>query len=84
LDDFIERCLRERAKLISVVGDECSLIEDLIDEIVVGDASDDSRDVSTSSHPGESLDEMIAVASSGRATVHCWPIPRLAAAFAVV
>jgi hypothetical protein len=64
LDDFVERCLRERVRLIAVMGDECSLIEDLIDEIVVGDASDDSRDILTSSHPGESLDEVIGFASS--------------------
>ena len=44
------------------VGKDCALIEDIIDEIVVGDGSDNTRFILTSSHPGESLEEVLQFA----------------------
>jgi hypothetical protein len=58
LTQFIE----DGVRFVGVVGQDCRLVEDLIDELVVGDASDPSRFLLTSSHPGESLEEAIAFA----------------------
>jgi hypothetical protein len=62
LADFVERCLRDDVALIAVVGDGCEAVEDEIDEIVTGDGSDDSRFITTSSHPGEPLEEVLEFA----------------------
>ncbi len=37
-------------------------IEDIIDELVVGDASDDTRFVTSSSHSNESMEEVLEFA----------------------
>jgi hypothetical protein len=58
LDAFVEDCLRAGVVLVCVVGDDCQRVEDIIDEIVVGDGSDLSRFLNTTSHPAESLDEV--------------------------
>src|SRR4051794_39524485 len=58
LETFVEDCLRDRVVLVCVVGDDCSRVEDVIDEIVVGGGSDRSRFLTTTSHPGEPLDEV--------------------------
>ena len=55
LDSFVERCLREGVSLIAVVGPDCARVEDLIDNIIVGDGSDPSRFVCTTSHPDETF-----------------------------
>ncbi|MEJ0025376.1 MAG: hypothetical protein WDN01_05050 [Rhizomicrobium sp.] len=62
LGPFVEQCLREGVKFVGVVGPGCARIEDLIDEHVVGDGSDDKRFILTSSHPDETLEEAIAFA----------------------
>ncbi|MDI1226184.1 MAG: hypothetical protein PSY14_00670 [bacterium] len=64
LHTFVEECIRGRVGFIAVAGDNCSRIEDIIDELVVGDASDDSRFILTSSHPDEDLDSVIEFARS--------------------
>jgi len=48
--------------LIAVWGEGCRAVEDLIDEIVVGDGSDDSRFITTSAHQGETLENVIEFA----------------------
>jgi hypothetical protein len=62
LEPFVERCLMAGVALIAVWGEGCSGIEDLIDEIVVGDGSDESRYITTSAHGGETLEEVIEFA----------------------
>lgn len=62
LDDLIEQFITDRVKLVAVAGPDCSLIENIIDELIVGDGSDDSRFILTSSHPGESLIDVIEFA----------------------
>jgi len=69
LDDFVERCLRDEVSLIAVVGPGCARLEDVIDEIVVGDGSDPGRFVCTSSHPDEPFDEVVNM-------VQCWELDR--------
>lgn len=65
LSGFVERCLAEKASLISIVGDGCEEIEDEIDRLVVRDGADDSRFVTTTCHPGETLEDVIEFAN-------CW------------
>ena len=59
LDSFVEDCLADGVVLVAVVGPDSNKVEDLIDELVVGDASDKSRFVVTSSHCNEPLDEVL-------------------------
>ena len=63
LEAFVEQCLTEGVELIAVVGDGCKLVENIIDEIVVGEGSDETRYVTTSSHPGECLEEVVEFAN---------------------
>jgi len=63
LRPFVEECLRDKVALIAVIGEGCQDIEDLIDEIVVGDGSDDSRFVVTTSHPQESVEDVLTFAT---------------------
>jgi hypothetical protein len=58
LDSFIEACLADGVVIIAVFGSDSDKVADLIDELVVGDASDESRFVMTSSHCNETLDEV--------------------------
>ena len=63
LDTIIEQFIRDRVKFVGVVGNDCEKIEEIIDEIVAGDGSNDYS-ILTSSHPGESLEEVIEFARS--------------------
>jgi len=56
---FVEQCLRDNVSLIAVFGEGAARIEDIIDELVVGDGSDDTRFVVTSSHPNETVEEAV-------------------------
>lgn len=64
LPAFVETCLAENASLIAVMGEGCEQVEDEIDWLVVGDGSDPSRFVTTSSHPGETLDQVVEFATA--------------------
>jgi hypothetical protein len=66
LPAFVEACLAENVSLIAVVGEGCEVVEDQIDWLVVGDGTDDSRFVTTSSHPNETLDEAVEFATGWR------------------
>lgn len=59
LADFVEQCLRDHVSLVAVIGEGCERIEDLIDEIVVGDGADSGRFLCTTSHPAEPLDDVL-------------------------
>jgi hypothetical protein len=61
LDSLVEDFLQQGFLFIAVVGPECSRVEDLIDELVVGDGRRD-RFILTSSHPGESVADAISFA----------------------
>ncbi len=63
LPAFVETCLARNVSLIAVVGEGCRRIEDEIDALIVGDGSDDSRFITTSSHPGETLDQVVEFAT---------------------
>jgi len=63
LPQFVEDCLRDKVVLIAVVGDGCDQVEDLIDEMIVGDGSDQERFIMTSSHPNESIEDAMHFAT---------------------
>ncbi|MBB4368667.1 hypothetical protein GGD63_001446 [Bradyrhizobium sp. cir1] len=62
LSGFVEQCLRDRVTLIAVVGEGTARIEDIIDELVVGDGTDDRRFVVTTSHANETVEEVLEFA----------------------
>jgi len=62
LDAFVEQCLRNGVSLIAVVGPDCSRVEDVIDGIVVGDGSDPTRFLCTTSHPDEAFEDVMNMA----------------------
>lgn len=64
LEALVEAFLADGVKFVGVVGNEASRVEDIIDEIVVADGSDDSRFILTASHPGESLQDAVDFAHS--------------------
>jgi hypothetical protein len=64
LEQFVEDCWREGVRLIAVAGPDADLIEDTIDEIVVGDATQDDRFVVTSNHAGEPIEDVLLFAAS--------------------
>jgi hypothetical protein len=64
VDAMVEDFIRDGVYLVAVVGNDCDKVEDIIDELVVGDGSDESRYILTSSHPGETIDEVVAFAKS--------------------
>jgi hypothetical protein len=63
VEPFVEACLQDKVMLIAVVGEGCEKLEDLLDEIIVGDGSDPDRFILTTSHPHESLEEVLEVVS---------------------
>lgn len=64
LDQLVEQFIADGVKFVAVAGMDCALIEDIIDELVVGDGSNEDRFILTSSHPGETLEEVMQFASS--------------------
>lgn len=62
LDSFVEDCLRDGVSLIAIVGKGASRIDDIIDEIVVGDGSDPARYITTSFHEDATIEEVMEFA----------------------
>ena len=58
LEAFVEKCIQDEVVLVCVIGNDCARVEDVIDELVVGDGSDPGRFLNTTSHPNESIDEV--------------------------
>ena len=61
VDALVEEFIRDGVIFVGVVGADCAKVEDIIDEIVVGDGSRDYH-MLTSSHPGESVEEAVRFA----------------------
>jgi hypothetical protein len=64
LDQMVEQFIQDEAVFVGVVGEDCSKIEDTIDELLARSGSDQRRLILTSSHPGESLAEAVEFALS--------------------
>ena len=62
LEPLVETFLRDGVKFVGVVGPDASFIEELIDQLVVGDGTNDERFLLTSSHEGETLEEAVEFA----------------------
>jgi len=63
---FVEQCILECVELIAIVGPGCAELENEIDWLVIGDGSADARFVVTSSHPEESIDDVLEFAAGWR------------------
>ena len=63
LDSLVEEFIRDEVSFVGVVGTDCSKVEDIIDELVVGDGTRD-YDILTSSHPNETLKQAVEFAKS--------------------
>jgi len=64
LDCLVEDFISDGVIFVGVVGEDCSRIEDIIDELVVGDGMHEERSILTSSHAGESVEEALEFANS--------------------
>ena len=66
LDALVEAFLKDGVIFVGVVGKDASRIEDIIDEIVVGDGSDESRftKITTSFHEHETVEDVLEFARS--------------------
>jgi len=56
LEGFVDACLRDGVSLLAIVGPGSARLEDVIDEIVVGNGSGPDRFLCTTSHPNDDLD----------------------------
>jgi len=63
LEPLVQEFMRDGVTLVAVAGNDASLIEDIIDEVCVGDGTR-PYDMLTSSHPGESLAAVVEFANS--------------------
>lgn len=55
-------------ELFSVVGKDCELWEEIMDELAIGDGSN-SRYITTTSHPDEKVEDVVAFATAFGTTV---------------
>lgn len=60
LDAFVEQCLAEKVSLLAIFGPDSRRIEEIVDEIIVGDGSKEDRFMCTTSHPDESFEDVLA------------------------
>ena len=63
LDGLVEEFIRDGVIFVGVVGRDCARVEDIIDELVVGDGSRD-YDLLTSTHANASVEEAVEFAKS--------------------
>jgi hypothetical protein len=59
---LVEAFISDGVKYVGVVGKDAARVEDIIDECVVGDGSDDSRFILTANHEGETLEDALELA----------------------
>ncbi len=62
LEAFVEQCLADGVSLLAIFGPGCEELEETIDWLVVGDGSDSSRFLCTTSHPDEPFDQVLNMA----------------------
>ena len=63
LEPLVEEFIKAGVIFVAVVGKDCTKVEEIIDELVVGDGSR-AYDLLTSNHPNESVDEALEFARS--------------------
>lgn len=62
IDQMVEDFLDDEVALIAVIGEDCVKVEEIIDTLIVGNGSNPNRFIVTTSHPGESLQDVIKFA----------------------
>lgn len=63
LNVLVEEFVNDGVVFVGVVGPDCAKVEDLIDELVVGDGSREYH-LLTSSHPEQTIEQAVAFAHS--------------------
>jgi hypothetical protein len=63
LDALVSDFMRDGVRFVGVVGRDCSVVENIIDELCVGDGSEPYA-MLTSSHANETLGAAVAFAQS--------------------
>ena len=63
LESLVEEFIQDGVIYVGVVGVDCCKVEDIIDEIVVGDGGRECF-MLTSSHPDECVEEVVRFADS--------------------
>ncbi len=61
---LVEGWLRDGVCFVAVMGEDCDRVEDMIDELVVGDTTGPDRFILTSAHAGETLDAVVRFAEA--------------------
>lgn len=64
LDGLIEEFIKDGVKYVAVVGKDCSKVEDIIHELLVGDGCEENSFILTSFHEDESVKEVVKFADS--------------------
>ena len=64
LDSLVEKFVADGVVFVSVVGEDCARVEDIIDELVVGDGTKQRPFILTAAHPGETIEEALGFARS--------------------
>lgn len=60
VEQVLADLVKKDPKWIAIVGDDCILLENICDEMIVGDGTGPARDIVTTSHPEESAEEVTA------------------------
>ena len=64
LAPFIDQCLHDSVSLIAIVGNGCEDLEEQVDWLIIRDGFDPDRLMCTSSHPDQTLKEVLEFAST--------------------
>jgi hypothetical protein len=64
IEALVEAFVGDGVRFVGIVGKNAAHIEDLVDDVVVGDGTDDSRFILTSSHEDETLEDAIEFAKN--------------------
>lgn len=66
VDTLVTEFMRDGVAFVGVVGHDCARIEDIIDELVVGDGTREPYSLLTTSHPDETVTDAVEFAESLR------------------
>ena len=64
LERFLTTLPHRGLVLVAFHGPDCELLEGLLDDLCVGDGSHPDLSLTTSSHPNETLDDVLAFADA--------------------
>jgi predicted CopG family antitoxin len=77
MSELIQKLIEHRPRLIAFYGKDCSLLEDICDEEIVGDGREPLLEITTTSHPDETLENVINL-------VELWDIKEIGKIFELV